>query len=174
MIKIGRPNNEDAPPWCPYFFNLVPEDNLIDAFLNNKKLTLDLISRIPLSKEDFTYAENKWSIKNVFIHMVDTERFYSYRAFCSSRQMDIDLDFDPNQDIYARNSNASNRTLNDIAEEFSAVREATITLFSHMTDEMLDFKEFPNKIIYTARSLGWMAVGHNIHHCNILKEKYLI
>lgn len=170
---INRPKNEDAPPWCPYFFNLVAEDNLIGAFLNNKKFTLDLISSIPISKENFKYDETKWSMKEVFIHMNDTERFYTYRAFCSSRQMDIDLEFDPNQDIYARNSNATNRTLKDIAEEFSAVREAAITLFSNMTNEMLDYKGFPNKMVYTARSLGWMTVGHNIHHCNIIKEKYL-
>ncbi len=49
-----------------------------------------------------------------------------------------------------------------------------ITLFSHMTDEMLDFK-FPNQTEnYTARSLGWMTVGHTIHHCNLVREKYLI
>ena len=170
---ITRPYNEDAPPWCPYFFELVKEGNLIEAFQNNKQKVLGLIGSIPFAKEEFKYDPDKWSIKDVFIHMNDTERFYSYRAFCSSRKMDIDLEFDPNQDIYARNSNAVDRTLEDIAEEFAAVREASISLFTTMNDDMLDFKGFPNKMVYTARSLGWMTVGHNIHHCNIIEEKYL-
>jgi hypothetical protein len=171
MIKIDRPNIEDAPRWCPYYFNLIAEDNLMEALLNNKKNTIDLISSIPFSREDFAYAENKWSVKMIFIHLIDTERFYSYRAFSSSRQVDIELEFV--QDVYAKNCNAANRTLRDIAEEFLALRDHTISLFSNMTTEMLDFKGFPNKVIYTARSLGWMVAGHNIHHCKIIKEKYL-
>lgn len=173
MKLIARPYNEDAPSWCPYFWGLVKEDNLLEAFSVNKHHVLGLIGSIPGSKEDHKYDPDKWSIKDVFIHMNDTERFYTYRAFCSSRQMDIDLEFDPNQEIYARNANAAGRTLKDIAEEFVAVRDAAITLFSNMADAMLDFKGFPNKMIYTARSLGWMAVGHNIHHCNIINKKYL-
>lgn len=173
MMKIDRPKIEDAPPWCHYFFDLTTEDNLLDALQNNKKNTVDLIRFIPLAWESFKYAEDKWSIKSVFIHMIDTERFYAYRAFCSSRKMDIDLEFSKDRDIYAKNDNSANRTLKDINEEFIAVREATITLFSNMTNDMLDFKGFPNKVAYTARSLGWMAVGHNIHHHNIIKEKYL-
>lgn len=173
MKIISRPFNEDAPPWCPYFFNLVPEDDLLSAFRTNKKFILDLIKAVPATKEEFKYDENKWTIKELCIHLIDTERFYTYRAMCSSRQVDIDHEFSDNRDIYAKNSNASNRTLKDIAEEFSTVRDATITLFSNMTDEMLDFKGFPNKMVYTARSLGWMTVGHAIHHCNILKERYL-
>ncbi len=170
MLKINRPNPADAPPWCPYFFDLVPEDNLIEALQNNQKTTIDLIHSIPFSRENFRYAENKWSIKTIFIHLIDTERFYYYRAFCSSRQVDVNIEFD--QDMYAQNSNAVHRTLQDIAAEFLLVRASTISLFNHMTNEMLDFKGFPNKMVYTARSLGWMAVGHNIHHHNVLKEKY--
>jgi hypothetical protein len=55
------------------------------------------------------------------------------------------------------------------------IRDATISLFSSMTPAMLDFKDFPDKkIIYSARSLGWMVVGHTRHHCNFIREKYLV
>jgi hypothetical protein len=37
---------------------------------------------------------------------------------------------------------------------------------------MLDFKDFPGKETYSARSLGWFAVGHSIHHCNLVMDKY--
>jgi hypothetical protein len=39
---------------------------------------------------------------------------------------------------------------------------------------MLDFKDFPAKDVYSARSLGWMVIGHSIHHCRFVKENYLI
>jgi len=74
---------------------------------------------------------------------------------------------------YVKDFNAVNRTLTDIADELLSVRNATISLFSTMTEEMLDFKDLPGKEVYSARSLGWFAAGHNIHHCNLIREKYL-
>jgi len=175
MLKIGRPNVDDAPDWYPYFFNLAPGDDLIAALQQNKQQMLDLISSIPVSKEDFRYAEDKWTVKQVFIHVADDERYYAYKAFCYSRQIDVDLEVMPAGDIYPNDFHAANRTLADIRDELITIRDATISLFSSMTPAMLDFKDFPDKkVIYTARSLGWMAVGHNQHHCNFIREKYLV
>jgi hypothetical protein len=171
MIKIGRPNIADAPSWYPYFFNLTTGDDLIAALQNNRKQMLDLISSIPLSAEDFTYGKDKWTIKQVFIHLADDERYYAYKAFCCSRQIDVDLEV-PQGEAYNKDFNAANRTLKDIGEELITIRDATISLFSSMTNDMLDFKSHTNETVYTARSLGWMAVGHNIHHCKLLSEKY--
>jgi uncharacterized damage-inducible protein DinB len=172
VIIIARPKNEDAPPWCPYYFGLATGDNLIVALEYNKKATIVLINSIPGVKEDFKYAEDKWTTKQVLMHMIDAERYYLYRAFCSSRKVDTnEVSFD--REAFGKTSNMQGRTLKDISEEFAISRESTINLFSNMTDEMLDFKGFPNKMVYTARSLGWMAVGHNIHHSNAITEKYL-
>ena len=74
---------------------------------------------------------------------------------------------------YVKDFNATNRTLADIADELLSVRDATISLFSTMTKEMLDFKNLPGEEVYSARSLGWLAAGHNIHHCNLIRGKYL-
>ena len=172
MRIIGRPKLEDAPNWYPYFFNLSTGNNLIEAMENNKTRMLDLIHSIPNSLENYAYAENKWTIKQVFIHLADDERYYAYKAFCYSRRVDVLLEI-PQGEIYNRDFNAQNRTLKDISEELLSVRNATITLFKSMTDEMLDFKDFPGPVTYSARSLGWMVVGHNIHHCNFLEDRYL-
>jgi hypothetical protein len=72
-------------------------------------------------------------------------------------------------------ANAANRTLKDIGDELITIPDATISLLSSMTAPMPDFKAFPNQTVYyTARSLGCTTVGHNIHHCRLLKEKYLL
>lgn len=169
--KISQPNPEDAPSWCPYFFGLVPEDNLIDALQNNRENTLDLIGAIPAEQADYQYAPDKWTVRMVLIHLLDTERFYFYRALFSARQIDMQLDFD--RISYAENCQPEQRTLQSIAEEFLALRNETIGLFSGMTPVMLDYKGFAGTPVYTARSLGWMIPGHTIHHCNLLREKYL-
>jgi uncharacterized damage-inducible protein DinB len=172
MLKIARPKIEDAPSWYPYFFDLAIGDDLLEALQNNKQQTLDLINSIPAAKEDYKYADDKWTVKQAFIHLCDEERYYTYKAFCYSRQMDVNLEI-PMSKNYTKDFNAANRTLHDIGEEFKTVRDATISLFSNMSEAMPDYNDFPDKEPYTARSLGWFAVGHNIHHLNLIKEKYL-
>jgi len=172
MIKIGRPNTAEAPSWYPYFFNLAPGDDLITTLKISKLQTLELINSIPPAAENHKYAEDKWTIKQVFIHLCDEERYYAYKSFCYTRQTDVNLEI-PMGKGYTHDFNAANRTLQDIRDEYLSVRDASISLFSTMTNEMLDFN-FPNQTIpYTARSLGWMIAGHNIHHCNLVCEKYL-
>lgn len=108
----------------------------------------------------------------MFIHLCDDERYYAYKAFCYSRQTNVYLEI-PMGKAYAKDFNVANRTLKDISDEFITIRNATISLFKSMTTAMLDFKDFPGKDVYSARSLGWFVVGHNVHHCNIIREKYL-
>lgn len=172
-MNIHRPDINDAPHWYPYFFDLATGDDLITALENNKLQVQQLIHSIPVAAADFSYAPGKWTVKQMLIHVADDERYYAYKIFCYARGIDVHLEV-PAGERYRKDFNAANRTLADIAAELLTIREATISLFSGMTDEMLDFKGFGGKDIYTARSLGWMVVGHSIHHCNLLREKYLI
>jgi hypothetical protein len=142
------------------------------ALQTSKQQTLDLMGSIPSDRADYKYAEDKWTVKQVFIHLADEERYYAYKAFCYSRQSDVNLEI-PMGSAYTRDFNAGKRNLKEIGEEFRSVREATISLFSSMTSEMLDFKNFPGRDVYSARSLGWFAVGHNLHHCKVVREKYI-
>lgn len=169
---ITKPNYSDAPDFCPYFFDLVEENDLIAALKNSQNNTIELLKAVVLEKEDFRYSPEKWSIKQVVAHIIDCERLYSYRAFRFSRFDATELaGYD--QNFYAQNSKAENRTLKEITKEFISVRNSTVSLFEYMNDEMLDFKGIANNYSWTARGLGFMAVGHNMHHCKIIKNKYL-
>lgn len=169
---IRKPEYTDAPSYCHYFFDLVKSDDLIGELQYAQQKTLQLIRSIPESKSDYRYAIDKWSVKEVLRHIIDCERVYTYRAFRFSRFDDTELSgFDENN--YILFTEDIDVTLDDIAAEYKAVRDATIRLFAPMTKEMLDFKGMANKVGFTARGLGFMAVGHNIHHCNFLRTRYL-
>lgn len=172
MNNIGRPIAADAPDYCRYFFELTTEDNLLDSLENSKNMTMDIIKSVPVLKEEYRYAEGKWTIKMVFSHVIDCERHYSYFAMCRSRHGSVHH-VELERDLYALNANTETRSLRDIGEEFLLVRESTIRLFRTMNDEMLDYKLSTDNTIYTPRSLGWMASGHTVHHCKFIKEKYL-
>lgn len=160
------------PDYCRYYVNLAKENDLIESLKNSRDMTVKLLSSVPHSKENYSYAPGKWTVKQLVSHLADCERIYLYRALRFSRRDDTQLPgFE--EDDYAKYANTENRTLKDLTEEYKLVRESGIILFEHITEEMLDFSGVANNVFYSPRSLGWMAAGHNIHHCNMLREKYL-
>jgi uncharacterized damage-inducible protein DinB len=171
-MMIIKPNYNDAPDYCAYYFDLVTEQDLIEALKRTAEETVQLFSAVPAEKEDYKYAEDKWTIKQLLRHLIDCERVYTYRAMRFSRFDDTELPgFDENN--YAQNDNTAQVSLQRLIAEYKAVRETTIYLLKGMNDAMLDFKGKANGRNSTARAWGWMAAGHNIHHNNIVKERYL-
>ena len=77
------------------------------------------------------------------------------------------------QDDYALYSNANSRNIQDIMEEYEAVRDSTICLFKQFDEEALSRTGTANKNHVTVRALGYHIAGHEMHHLNIIREKYL-
>lgn len=171
---IGRPNPEFAPAYATYYFDrTLGQDDLLLALENNLNETEAFIAGLPETKADFQYADEKWSLKGVILHCIETERIFQYRALRFSRKDKTALDgFD--EGWYAQHNNTDQRTLEDLRAEFTDVRKASISLFKGMTGAMLDSIGTANNTPNTPRNLGWMIVGHVIHHCNIIKERYLV
>lgn len=163
---------QDAPDYCHYFFDLVQTDSLLNELEKSKVITQKVFELVTPDKEDFSYAPDKWTTKEVIRHIIDCERIYTYRALRFSRFDSTELPgFDENK--YTHNIKAVVQNWADLKNEFENVRNATIALYQTMTDEMLDFKGTANKVVFTARTLGFMTVGHNLHHCNFIKTTYL-
>lgn len=169
-MKIIKPKIDEYPNYCQYFFDLVQDDLMLELE-KSKKNTLDFIKSISLEKENFSYQDGKWTTKEVLRHIIDCERVYTYRAFRFSRFDGTELKgFDEN--LYISNTKNLNISLSDIETEYESIRNSTISLFLSMNQEMLDFKGNANKVVFTARSLAFMTVGHNLHHINFLKNNY--
>jgi DinB superfamily len=120
---------------------------------------------------DRGYAPGKWTGKALLQHMIDTERILTYRALCIARGEQANLPgFD--EDSYAQHSNPAHRAFTDLKEEFVLVRKASIMLFDSFTDEMLLRKGSANGKTISPLALGFVVVGHEIHHYKILEERY--
>jgi uncharacterized damage-inducible protein DinB len=154
---------EDAPAYCHDYFNLVETDDLLNELVKSYQSTQELFGLITPENENHSYQPGKWTIKEVLRHIIDCERVYTYRAFRFSRFDDTELaGFDENN--YIEVLKGQEQTLSDLKEEYKQVRRSTIALFKTMTNEMLDFKGTANNVGFTARALGFMTVGHNVHH----------
>lgn len=120
---------------------------------------------------NFRYAPGKWTIKEILGHVTDGERIFTYRALRIARGDETPLaSFE--QDDYVKNGGFAARKLADLVEEFDAVRGASISLFRSFDEAAWARRGVASQKPVTARALGFITAGHQIHHRMILEESY--
>ena len=120
---------------------------------------------------DSQYATDKWTVKEVLIHILDTERIFAYRALRISRNDKLPLQgFEQND--YVHFYEVAHRSPASLIEEYELLRRSTIVLFKNMSTEMLDRMGTASGGPFSALALGFMIAGHEIHHWDILEERY--
>ena len=173
MHLIAKPKSGEFPAYASIYIDLIPDDGLLLEHLKKNFIAVQsLIS--PLAEEMliYRYAPGKWTIKEILVHIIDDERIYSYRALRFARNDKTELPgFE--QDDYTLYSNANSRNIRDIMEEYEAVRASTISLFKQFDEEALSRAGTANTNHVTVRALGYHIAGHEMHHLNIIREKYL-
>ena len=117
------------------------------------------------------YASGKWSIKEVAGHIADAERVFSFRAMSFARGETTPMP-SMDQNIYVDNGAFDNRTIASLAEELKGLREANIALFQSLSNEALARQGTASGNVFSVRSV-FIIAGHERHHLDILKEKYL-
>lgn len=165
-------NLDTVPHFYKNYVKQVEETDLIQALRISGHRTLELLHTIPDTKSDFRYAEGKWTIRELLCHMIDAERIFAYRALRFARNDKTALAGWEEND-YAPQANASGRSMQKIAAEMAHLRSATIDLFEGFTPDMLSRKGVANNNELSVVALGFIIAGHEMHHCHILKERYL-
>ena len=169
---MPRPTTQDYPVFYTPYINKVKEDDLLTAFDNQQKELESILSSISEENANHAYESEKWTIKEVFQHIIDAERIFSYRALCISRGDKFSFpSFDQNS--YATNSFANRRTWKSIASEFLHVRLSTRDLFQSLRPEDHLIVGSANGNPVNVLSIGYIIIGHVTHHVEVVKEKYL-
>jgi hypothetical protein len=128
---------------------------------------------IPTEKINFAYAPDKWTIKQMLQHVIDTERIFAYRALAIARKEPAALlGFDENE--YAKNATAAHRNWKEMIAEWKTVRQSTNILFASFTEEDLKQKGTASGLPISVNALGFIIFGHALHHLHVLKERYSI
>src|SRR5829696_3483115 len=137
MKRIEKPAPGEYAPYAIMYIGLLPDDGFVLKYLkDNLEATKEFILSLPEDRLTYRYAEGKWTIKEILVHIVDDERIYAYRALRFARNDKTELPgFE--QDEYALYSGANERNIRDILDEFSTVRKATISLFEGLDDKAL-------------------------------------
>jgi len=168
MIHTPLPN--EYPPFAAHYISLVPDTAVLELLEKSKDTVYDIFANMSEEKALSTYAEGKWTLKQMLGHMIDTERTFAYRALVFSRN-NIELPgFD--QDIYVNNTDFNSRTIKSLADEYKATRESNMFLYRSFSDEQLLRGGIASKAPTTVRGLIYMTAGHEQHHLILIREKY--
>ncbi len=159
------------PVYYQKYLPLIAEEDLFDALYSSlntiKNLDTKILNAIGLN----VYAQGKWTIHDILQHLIDTERIFNYRALSFARGDNANLPgMDENE--YGFNAGASERKLEDIISDFIVVRNASISLFKSFSQEMLLKSGLANNTENSVLALGFFIVGHQIHHLNVMRERY--
>ncbi len=169
---IPRPIEGEYAPYAIKYIDMVPHGtDIIWMLENNLYRTKEFFEKIAPEKHNYAYAENKWTIKEIMQHIIDTERIFAYRALCIARyEKQHMISFDENE--YASMSFCENKNMETILQDYENVRSATISLCTGFEKTVYDNTTKCGEYTLSVRAAAYILAGHELHHINVIKERY--
>ncbi|MGG0276600.1 DinB family protein [Bacillus rhizoplanae] len=167
-----RPEANEYNPYYSTYINLLPDGDIIHILEQQMKETILLLKGISDDGGYFRYAPNKWSIKEVIGHITDTERIMGYRLLSIARGETVELP-GYNDDMYVLRAAFDKQSMHNLLENLTVVRQSTVHLLKSLDEEAWLRRGVANNSEVTVRALASIIAGHELHHCQIIKERYL-
>jgi uncharacterized damage-inducible protein DinB len=154
------------------YINALEGISLLEGLENGLNQMVSFISNISSEKLEYRYAEGKWTIKDILLHLIDAERIFAYRALRIGRGDKTPLaGFEENG--YVINANANSRSVKSLLNEFQLVRKSTLEMFENFSEEQLAYLGTSSDNIISVRAIGFIISGHQNHHLKVIVERYL-
>lgn len=172
MNPKRRPKSTETSDYYHRYINQVRGKDFVATLKSEKANMLKLLHSLENVQWNYRYEAGKWTIKEVLIHLIDTERIFAYRALRIARN---DRTAIPGfeQDEYIPNANAGSRSPDSVIKEYSTLRDATITFFEGLDETAYNRVGTASDNPLTPLAAGFIIAGHEMHHCKVLKERYL-
>ena len=153
------------------YLDLIPTENWLEEMKKTGKKTASLYSYLTEKQSDFAYVEGKWTLKELLQHLIDAERIFAYRAIRFARKDKTEL---PgwDEEAYAQHYFSSERSVQSLIDEFETVRKSSTLFFENLNEIQLSGTGIANGNEISVENIGKLIVGHNIHHLNIIEERY--
>jgi len=162
----------DFQKYVQRYLDRIPSEDWIGELKISGEKTVELYSDLTEEQSLFAYAEGKWSLKELLLHLSDTERIFQYRILAFARGDKAELPgFD--EEEYTANSFADKRSLESLLEEYKLIRISSQILLETLEPSVLNNVGTANGNKLAVETIGKLIVGHNYHHLNIIEERYL-
>ncbi len=167
-----KPKPEDYDAIYGGYISLIGDDDIIEVLKEQRKTSEKFLKTFTEKQGNYSYADGKWTVKEVLGHVIDTEKIMAYRALSFARGEKQSLPgFE--QDDYVAESNFNKRSLADLINEFITIRESNINLFKSFNEEILIRRGTASESEVTVLALIYIIAGHEKHHMKFLKERYV-
>jgi len=160
------------PEYFDRYINLVEDIEIIHAFEKSIEQLTEIDRELFVKLDGKRYAPDKWTVKDIFQHIIDGERVFAYRALRFARNDKTALPgFD--EQSFALNTAANARTIHSLLEELTVIRTSNKILFESFDDTMMlrTGKCYNTKMSVLA--MGFNIIGHQLHHLRIIEERYI-
>lgn len=159
------------PEYFDRYISQVADVDLSQAFTDSIEQLNQLSTNFLHDLDGRTPEVGKWTVKEIFQHLIDWERILSYRALLIARKENSSPQ-SIDENTLAANMNVERRTIEDLIEELKIVRLATKTMFAGFDGKTLLNTGINWKYEISALALGFTIIGHQTHHLKIIEEKY--
>jgi uncharacterized damage-inducible protein DinB len=172
MLTSDLATNEYSVFNATYINAFDTNKTLLDGLKEGLPQLVNFVKKLPAEKLEYRYAEGKWTIKDIVLHMIDTERIFAYRALRISRGDQTPL---PgfNENDYVPFAFANTRSIESLLAEYESARRATISFFESLNDEQFLFMGTASDNAISVRAIGFIITGHQNHHLRVIAERYL-
>lgn len=172
-MTIKDLNNNEYDAFYSTYIKMVPENvALMEGYKNGGAKVIQFFKSIPNEKLEYKYAKGKWTVKEILQHIIDNERVFTYRCFRISRR-DITLLAGYNENDYVASSKANKKPMRTLLQEYEIGRKNSMLLIESLSKEDLCFVGNLNGNHMSARAAAFVTLGHEMHHINVLKTRYL-
>jgi len=167
-----KPKPKDYNSIYGRYISPIGDADIIKVLEEQRKTSEKFLKTFTEEQGNYSYADGKWTVKEVLGHVIDTERIMAYRALTFARGEKQSLPgFE--QDDYVAESNFNKRSLADLINEFITIRESNIILFKSFNEEILNRRGTASELEVTVLALIYIIAGHEKHHMKFLKERYV-
>jgi len=159
------------PSYYENYVNLAGDGDLMNELMSGGlQLFIDNADKLEALGQK-TYAEGKWTVQEMIEHLLDTERLFQARCLRFARADKTDLPgYDEN--LYAANARSKDIPLRKLLSDYRLLRSSSIAMFSNFNEEELQRTGTANGQEISVLAMGFIMVGHPIHHFNVLEERY--
>jgi hypothetical protein len=166
------PDPSEYAPSAEDYVTRASKGNALDMLESQIEETISLVNGLAPGMEDKRYAPGKWSIRQIIGHLSDAERVFSQRAFRFSRCDPSPLPgFDENE--YVREAPFDHVPIQDLLAELVHLRRATVYFYRSLDEKALMRRGIANGVETSVRALAFVIAGHEHHHLEVLRARYL-
>ncbi|UVI29415.1 DinB family protein [Paenibacillus spongiae] len=165
------PETKEYPPYFETYVRLVPEGDIMQILKSQFEATVSFLSALSEQQGSYRYAEGKWSIKEVIGHVTDNERVWNYRLLRIARNNAKEFS-GYEEDVFAAHATFDDWPIAEVIQDYSAVRQSTLTLLQGLPESAWIREGVLYHHPLTARAAAYVIAGHELHHVNVIKDRY--